>query len=479
MSSTLKNLGWKFLERIASQLVQLIVSIVLARILVPSDYGVVAMVIIFITLANVFVDGGFSSALIQKKNADSLDFSTVFYFSCFFASLLYVLLFLTAPLITKFYGEGYEVLTKVFRILGIQLIISSVNSVQQAYVQKKMMFKNFFWATSFGSWGSALIGLSMAYLGFGIWSLVGQQLTASIINTLTLYVVTRKLPILAFSFERLRELYKYGIKLLGVNIMIIGFEELRGLIIGKMYSSQDLAFFNRAKQFPSIVVSNVNSSIGSVLFPRMAKEQDDLEQVKNTTRMSIRFSSYVMFPIMMGLIVISEPFVRIVLTEKWVDCVPIMQWFCVMYLFMPIHTANMQAIKAIGKSDTLLVLEIIKKIIELVTLICVMWISVEAIIISMSVLATFFTVINAYPNSELLKYGYKEQVLDIYSPLLMSLVMVVCVLLFNSVFTLNDWELIIFDSVIGVVIYVTLSSLTKNIEYKYICSIFRNKFLNF
>lgn len=468
MASTLKNLGWKFMERMSAQLVQLVVSVVLARILSPSDYGAVAMVMIFIMLANVLIEGGFSSALIQKKDADDIDFSTVFYFSIAFSLLLYAVLYFSAPLISNFYGAEYQILTPILRVLGIQIIIFAVNSVQQAYVQRQMMFKNFFLATLVGTITSALVGLFMAYSGYGIWSIVGQQLTASVINTLTLYIVTRKLPILVFSLARLKGLFNYGVKLLGASLLVTGYQELRALIIGKLYTAQDLAFFDRGKQFPSLIVTNINSSIGAVLFPKMAKEQDSMEQIKNTTRISIRFSSYIMSPIMLGLVAISEPFIRIVLTEKWIGCVPMMQWFCIVFLFMPIHTANMQALKAIGRSDTYLKLELVKKTIELVSLFVVIWISVDAIVINMAILTTMFTAVNAYPNRKLLNYSYKEQLVDILPSITISMIMLIVILSFNQLVILNDWVIILVDIFIGLILYIGLSVLTKNKEYKYI-----------
>lgn len=471
MSSTFKNLGWKFMERVSAQLVQLVVSIVLARILAPSDYGAVAMVTIFIILANVLIEGGFSSALIQKKDADDIDFSTVLYFSILFSLLLYVVLYFSAPYISMFYGEEYQVLTPVLRILGLQVIVYAVNSVQQAYVQKKMLFKNFFLATLVGTIASGVVGLLMAYSGYGLWSIVGQQLTSNILNTLTLYAITRRLPVLAFSIERLKGLFGFGIKLLGANVLITGYQELRALIIGKIYTAQDLAFFDRGKQFPSLVVTNINSSIGAVLFPKMALEQDNIGKVKNSTRISIRFSAYVMSPLMLGLAAISEPFIRLVLTEKWIQSAPFMQLFCIVFLFMPIHTANMQSLKAVGRSGTILKLEIIKKIIELISLFAVVWISVEAIVINMAVLTTLFTFINAYPNRRYLNYSFKEQAKDILPAIVMSIIMFVIISIFNHYVRMNDIYVILADIAIGSTFYIGLSIMTKNKELAYFVKI--------
>ena len=475
MASTLKNLAWKFTERVSAQLVQLVVSIILARILSPSDYGAVAMVTVFIMFSNVIIEGGFSSALIQKKNADDLDFSTVLYFSIGFAIFLYAVLFISAPYISAFYGEEYQILTPVLRVLGIQVLIYAVNSVQYAYVQKMMMFKNFFWATLVGTVTSAVVGLVLAYSGYGVWAIVWQQLTANVINTLTLFAVTRKLPIMAFSLNRLKGLFNYGIKLFGAHLLITVYQDIRSLIIGKLYSAQDLAFFDRAKHFPSLIVMNINSSIGAVLFPKMSKEQDDIEQVKNSTRKSIRFSSYVMSPLMFGLAAIAEPFIRLVLTEKWIESAPLMQWFCIVFLFMPIHTANMQAIKAIGKSGTVFNLELIKKVLELVTLIAVMRLGVDAIVINMAIMTTLFTVINAYPNTKYLGYKYTEQISDIIPSILMSILMFVIITGINAITEFNDLVTIIIDMLAGTITYVAISIIIKNREFRFITNLIRKR----
>lgn len=474
----LNNLFWKFSERTAAQLVSLVVSIVLARLLMPSDYGAIAMVTVFITLAQVLVDGGFSGALIQKKNADKLDFSTVLFFVLTVSLLLYVVIWFAAPYISRFYGKGYEILTPVFRVLGVQIIIYGVNSVQQAYVSREMMFRKFFFSTLVGTVISAVVGLSMAYAGYGIWALVAQQLTMSLVNTLTLFMITRKLPALAFSWERLKALLSYGIKLFGANVLISFYQELRALIIGKLYSAADLAFFDKGKVFPNMLVMNINSSIGAVLFPKISQQQDDLAKVKQTTRNSIRFSSYILSPMMLGLAAIAEPFVRLLLTEKWLPCVPLLQVFCITYLFMPIHTANMQAIKAIGKSGIILTLEIIKKSVELITLLLVMHMGVMAIAVNMAILNFLFTFVNAYPNVKYLGYSFKEQISDVFANFFIAGLMAIIVYLATKL-PLSDVIVLLIAIGAGVLIYAGMSIITKNSEFYYALHLVRNKLYAF
>lgn len=466
-NSLLQNLTWKFAERITAQLVTLVVSVLLARLLDPSDYGIISIVTIFITLANVLVSDGFGSALVQKQDADALDFSSVLYFNIGFSIVLYLILFICAPWLAAFYGEGYEILTPVLRVLGLRIILTGVNSVQHAYVSRKMIFRKFFWATLFGTIASAVVGVAMAFHGLGVWSLVAQYLTNTTVDTIFLAVMLKKKPLLKFSFTRLRGLLAYGIKILSANLLITGYQELRALVIGKVYSSADLAFYDKGKQFPNLVVTNVNTSIGAVLFPKMSMEQNDPDKIRESTRTAIRFSSYLMCPLMLGLAAVAEPFVELILTEKWLPCVPLLRLFCVIYLFQPIHTANMQAIKAIGRSDVYLKLEIFKKGIELAVLLCVMWISVDAIVISMAALTTLFTFVNAYPNQRLLNYRFAQQLWDIAPAIVMSVLMAVCVY-FLRYLPLGTFALLVVQIAAGTIIYIALSIITKNEQFRYL-----------
>lgn len=471
MASTLNSLFWKFSERGSVQIVSLIINIILARILTPEDYGIVAMVAIFISLSYVIVDGGFNSALIQKKNADILDFSSVFYFTLIFSIILYIVLFLSAPCISNFYNDKYPQLTDVLRVLGLQVVIYGINSIQVAYVSRKMMFKNLFLASLIGTVLSAIIGIIMAYTGFGIWAIVTQQLINTSITTLVLYVVTRKLPSLCFSYNRLKSLLNYGVKLFASSLIINLFQELRAIIIGKIYSAQDLALYDRGRQFPALLVNNVNNSIGAVLFPVISRSQDNMEDVKNFTRKSIRFSSFVLSPLMFILAVSSEPIIRLVLTEKWIGCVPLMQWFCLVYLFQPIHTANLQALKAIGRSDTCLKLEIVKKLLELITLLLVMNISVKAIVINMALLTTLFTIINAFPNRKILDYTYSQQSKDILPSIGISLVSCLPIVAFNSFIRMSDILQLIVCIPVFMMVYISLSKIFNSTELEYICKL--------
>ena len=422
---TISGLFWRFAERCGAEGVTFIVSIVLARLLDPSDYGLIAMVTVFIAISKVFVDSGMGNALIQKKDADELDFSSVFYFNIVICLGIYALLFVFSPVIAMFYRKTE--LTALIRVLGITIIISSVKNVQQAYVSRHMLFKNFFFATLGGTLGAAALGILMAFMGFGVWALVAQQIFNTFVDTVILWIMVKWRPIKAFSLKRLKGLFSYGWKLLVSSLINTVYDNLRQLIIGKMYSSVELAYYNKGRSFPSTIVTNINSSIDSVLLPAMSKEQSDVQRVKTMTRRSIRVSSYVMWPMMIGLAVVAEPVISLLLTDKWLDSVPFLRIFCIIFAFQPIQTANLNAIKAMGRSDLFLKLEIIKKTIGLIILLIAMRFGVFAIAASLLVYNVIAQILNSSPNWKLLGYTYFEQLKDIFTYIILSCLMAVII----------------------------------------------------
>ena len=340
------NVIWRFAERCGAQVVSFIVSIVLARILAPEAYGTIALITVFTNILQVFVDSGLGNALIQKKDANDLDFSTVFYANITVCLVLYVSVFLCAPAIASFYNDNS--LVAVIRVLSLTIVISGVKNVQQAYVSKKLIFKKFFFATLAGTVGAAIVGIVMAQKGFGVWALVAQQLFNLTVDTIVLWITVKWRPKLMFSFKRLKELFSYGWKLLVSSLLDTTYENVRQLVIGKIYSSADLAFYNKGKQFPNLIVTNINTSIDSVLLPTMSNEQENKSRVRDMTRRAIKTSIFIMAPLMMGLAFTSKNIVTLLLTEKWLECVPYLCVFCITFMFYPIHTANLNAIKAMG-----------------------------------------------------------------------------------------------------------------------------------
>ncbi len=470
----ISGLTWKFGERIAAQLVTFVVSIVLARLLDPEHYGAIAIINIFIALANVFVVSGFGNSLIQKKDSDDTDFSSVFYFNIIMSIVMYAVVFFAAPFIADFYKM--PILKPTIRVMGVRLIVAGVNSVQHAYVSKHMMFKRFFWSTLGGTLLSALVGIVMAYKGFGVWALVAQYMTNTITDTLVLWFTVKWRPKLLFSLKRLKRLFSYGWKILCSALLDTGYAELRSLVIGKMYTAKDLAFYTKGNSFPRLIVTNVNSSIQSVLFPAMAQEQDKKIRLKNMVRRSIRTSSYIMLPLMTGMALVAEPFVKLLLTEKWLPCVPFLQIACFNFAMMPIQTANLQAIKAMGRSDIFLKLEIIKKVMGLSVLMISMQYGVLAIAMSTIFTTIMSSVINSYPNKKLIGYSYLEQIKDLLSgfvPLVLMTVTVVCV----GFIKIGTLPLLCMQIILGGAVYILVSYLTQNENFLYIWGMIKGKFV--
>lgn len=466
----LSNFLWRFAERCGAQGVSFIVSVVLARLLAPEVYGTIALVTVFTAILNVFVDSGLGSALVQKKDADDLDFSSVFYFNVAVCCLLYLGMFLAAPFIAEFYNRLE--LTQVIRVLSLTLVISGVKNVQQAYVSRTMQFKRFFFATLGGTVGAAVIGIAMAYCGFGVWALVIQQIFNATVDTVVLWITVKWRPKRMFSWERLKGLFSYGWKLLVSALLETVYGNLRQLIIGKMYSSADLAQYNRGRQFPDVIVANINSSIDSVLLPTMARVQEDAAQVKGMTRRAMKTSTYIMAPLMMGLAFCAQPVVRLVLTEKWLPCVPFMQIFCITYMFYPVHTANLNAIKAMGRSDLFLKLEIVKKVVGLVLLLSTMWFGVMAMAYSLLVSTLTGMIINSWPNKRLLRYSYFEQMKDILPGILLAVLMGCCVYPIQWL-GLPDIVTLLLQVPLGALIYIGASAVLHLESYEYLMDMVR------
>jgi teichuronic acid exporter len=467
------NLFWKLMERGGTQGIQFIVQIILARLLLPEDYGIIALVAIFTSIAGVFVQSGLNTALIQKKDADEADFSSVFYLSLVIACFIYIVLFFTAPFIAAFYL--IPEITPVIRVLSIILFFGAFNSIQNAVIARRLQFKKLFFSSTGAILISGTVGIYMAYKGFGVWALVGQQISNQLLVTLILWFTVKWRPQLLFSLGRLKRLFYFGWKLLVSALIDTIYNDLRSLIIGKMYNPAMLGFFNRGQQFPSLIVSNINGSIQSVMLPVLASQQDNRPRVKDMMRRAIVTSSFIIFPMMVGLAVTAEPLVKLLLTNKWLPCVPFLQIFCAVYALWPIHTANLQAINALGRSDIFLKLEIIKKIIGLTILAVTVFYGVYAIALGQVLSGITSTFINAYPNKKLLNYSYIEQWNDIMPSLLLSLVMGVVVysiklLGFSALITL------IVQVCGGVILYVGLAWIFKLECFRYLVTTARGLF---
>ena len=469
-NSVVINFIWRFAERCGAQLVTFIVSIVLARILSPEDYGQIALITVFTTIMQVFVDSGLGLALIQKKDADDLDFSSVFYFNFAVCLVLYAVMFVAAPFIASFYKD--TTLTPIIRVISLTIVISGVKGIQQSYVSRNMLFKRFFFSTLGGTIFSAFLGIGLAYAGFGVWAIVAQQLSNTTIDTLILWLIVKWRPKKMFSWKRLKSLLSFGWKMLVSSLLDTVYNNIRSLIIGRMYSSSDLAYYNQGNQFPHTIVDNIDSSIDSVLLPSMSSAQDDSVRVKVMARRSIKISTYIMAPMMMGLAFCAVPIVKLVLTDKWLPCVPFLRIFCITYMFYPIHTANLNAIKAMGRSDYFLKLEIAKKIVGLGLLFSTMWFGVLVMAYSSLVNSVLSQIINSWPNRKLLNYGYLEQLKDILPGIALAVFMGFCVSLIGLLHLSNGITLLI-QIPFGAAVYIGMSAILHLESYEYLLDMVR------
>jgi teichuronic acid exporter len=470
-SIVIASLFWKMMERCGTQGIQFIVQIILARLLLPEDFGIIAIVTVFISLANVFVQSGFNTALIQKKNADEIDFSSVLYLSLSLAAVLYLLIFGASNYLAEFFQEPQ--ITLVLKVLSITLFIGAFNSIQNAYVAKNMMFKKLFFSSLGSVIVSGTIGIFAAFLGLGVWALVIQQLIGQLMVTIILWFTVRWRPHLLFSFKRVRVLFSFGWKLLVSNLIHILYMDIRTLVIGKIYDSSMLGFYNRGENFPKIIVNNIDGSIQSVMFPTFSAHQDNKQRLKDMIRRTIVTSSFLIFPAMIGLAVVAEPLVKILLTEKWLPAVPFLQIFCISYAILPVQTINLQAISAIGRSDITLKLQIIKKTFGLVVLVISIPFGVYAIAIGAVISAFFSMIVNIYPNKKLLAYSYYEQFKDVTPSLLLSLLMGAIVYTLNFM-NLEACQILGLQIVAGVVIYIGLAKLFNIESLIYLISTIKN-----
>lgn len=469
------NLIWRFLERSGAQLVALIVSVVLARILSPEDYGTIALITVFINILNVFVDSGLGSALIQKKDADNTDFSTVFYTNVIFCIALYILMFVISPFLAEFYSRPE--LVSIIRVLSITILVSGVKNIQQAYISRTLQFRKFFFSTLAGTIIAAVAGIWMAYHGFGVWALVAQQVTNLSIDTIILWITVKWRPEFVFSFKRLKSLFSYGWKLLVSALLDTFYTNLYNLVIGKKYSANDLAFYAKGELFPKAVVGNINNAIDSVLLPTMSSEQDNKERVKQMTRRAIKTSTFCIAPLMMGLAGCSQNVISILLTDKWLPAAPYLVIFCITYMFYPIHTANLNAIKAMGRSDLFLKLEVAKKIVGLAVLFSTMWFGVKVMAYSLLFVSVASQIINTWPNKKLLGYGYIEQLKDIFPGIIMAVVMGIIVSFGVYIPVVKGVQFVI-QVAVGIAVYILGSKLFRLDSFYYMENILVKKFLH-
>lgn len=455
-----RGLMWTFAERISAQLVSTLVTIILARLLEPSHYGIISIVTVFISLCNVFVASGFGSAVVQKKEASEKTFNTAFILSITIGIIMYSIIFTTSPLVAKFYNM--KQLTAIMRVMGIRIPLAALNSIQQAYIRREMKFKKFFLSTLIGTIISAFIGLWMAYAGLGVWALVVQYLTNTFIDSIVLLIVGGWRPRLQFSKQDAKYIFSFGWKVLVTDLIFTLENDIRSLIIGKQFGSSDLAYYDQGKKYPALLVSNINASIDKVMLPEYSRNQDDIKKLKQMLRKSIRMGVFILSPILIGFAVVSNNFVKLILTEKWMPCVQYIYIFCIVYITRPLESSCHQALLAIGKSDIVLRIMLTINIFSLITVIIavfifnsVFMIAVFSLFTSIVSLLCFMIMISRY-----IGYSLKEQLKDIVPTFIASIIMGICVICVNC-FNINIVSTLITQIIVGIIVYIIVSQLLK------------------
>ncbi len=471
-SSVFTGMIWKLAERIGAQAVTLLISIVLARLLTPDDYSIVGIVTVFFAFCNVFVVGGFNTALIQKKDADIKDYSSVMVISTLIAGVLYAALFFCAPWIAGLYEK--PLLIPVFRVMGLTLIIDAVKAVLYAYVSNQLQFKKFFFATLCGTLTSAVVGIAMAYAGMGPWALVAQKMVSSIADTIVLAFTSKLRLQLKVSMSRLKSLFSYGWKIFVSSIISTIYDQTNPLIVSLRFTGADLSFYTKGRSFPLALNTALDGALTSVLFPAMSKVQDDKEAVLNYTRRFMCTASYILFPVMMGFFAVSDSFVRVLLTEKWMGASIYIKIFCVTFMFNIIHNGNLQTIRAIGRSDIILKMEIIKKALYFIVIALTVIFAKNPVVLAAATIVNtgIATVVNTAPNRKLIGYKYRAQIMDILPNLIIAAIMGIGVSMLSNLPIPAFWVLVV-QCFAGVTLYLLLSILTHNQNFYYLLGAIR------
>ena len=457
--------GWKFIERLSVQGTNFLVTLLLARLLTPSDYGVVSIVTIFIALATTFVQGGLNTALIQRKEVSGDDYVTILAFSESVAALLYIVIFFSAPFIGRCYHA--QELSGFLRVTAIVLFPGAFNSVQVAYVTRDLRFRVLTVSSLVSALTAAVVSIGLALAGFGAWALVIQQLVNQTATCFVTYYIVRWIPAGKLSLRSLRRLLPFGAKVFASNFIVALFLDIRSLLIGQIYSSEALGFFNRGKQFPQAIMESVNGTIQTVLLPVYSKKQDSVNYVTEMVSKTVRMSSLLLFPMMVGLASVAEPLVSLLLTDKWLECVPYLQIFAIGYLFQAIQIAIIQAFKAIGDSGTPLKLEIIKKCVEVILLLATIKRGVLLFASSLLLCSVISHVLNSVSARRILHYSIKRQIADILPATVFSAVMTISVRVTIRVLK-SDFTRLIVGIGIGAVVYLLLCIVFRIPEIKLI-----------
>lgn len=471
-SKTVKGVVWSSIERFSTQGVQFLIMIIMARLLTPKDYGLIGMLAIFLAVAQSLIDSGFSQALIRKQDRTDVDNSTVFYFNIVVSSALYLILFIAAPFVADFYNQPE--LTSVMRVVCLGVILNSLAVVQRALLTVRIDFKTQAKASLSAAVISGCIGIVLAYCGFGVWSLVVQQLLNLSVNTLLLWIFSKWRPIAVFSWKSFHELFAFGSKLLASGLLDTLYRNIYPIVIGKLFSASSLGHYTRAQHFSEFPSSNVTGIIQRVTYPILCGIQDETERLEAVYRKFLKLSAFIIFPLMIGMSAVARPFIDIVLGTQWGFCGQLLQIICFAMMWYPIHAINLNLLQVKGRSDLFLRLEIIKKILGITVLCITAPFGLVVMCYGQIFNSIVALVINTYYTGKLINVGFIRQMKDLLPTLLLSLTMFGAILLVNGFIEANIYRLII-GVLVGIIVYASGSYIFKFKELQTLFSLIRRK----
>ncbi len=463
---TVSGMTWSFIDSISGQGIQFIVGIILARMLTPREFGLIGMITIFIAVSESFINSGFSSALIRKKDCTNIDFSTVFYFNLVVGILFFLILFFTAPFIANFFEEPQ--LKQIVQVLGIVLIIDSLTLIQRTILTKRIDFKLQARISVIASLGSGVIAIIMAYSGFGVWSLVAQRIAKESLNSIFLWLWNRWKPLLVFSKQSFKELFGFGSKLLASGLIDTIYQNIYYLIIGKYFSAQELGYYTRADSFNKLPSQNLNTIIGRVSYPVLASIQDDKPRLKNNYQKLIRSTMFITFILMLGMAAVSEPMIITLIGEKWRPSIIYLQMLCFVGMMYPLHALNLNMLQVSGRSDLFLRLEVIKKILAIPTIVIgVLW-GIKIMILGMMVNTLIAYYLNSYWSGRFIGYSFKQQVVDILPSFGLALTMAIFVYVLGLFLPFSYLWLLIIQIIAGAIFILLLCEITRFRDYIFV-----------
>ena len=463
-SQTLSGLAWQFMQKILAQTLSFVITVILTRLLTPEDYGVVALACMFNVLVGVFVSGSMDSALVQKKDADDLDYNTVFYSSLFMSFIIYGVIYFGAPYFAAFFHNSQ--ICPIMRVLALTMPVGALTIVQSAIVTRRMEFKKFFVVGITGQAVSAATGITMACKGYGPWSLVAQQMVSVITNSCVLVYLVRWKPKLTFSWSRFTEMFSFAWKKTAAGFIGTLCEQLKGYLIGFRYTSADLAYFNRGEGIPEMFKNNISGTINNVLFPALSKLQNDREAVKRGMRRAMMTSSYILTPIFFGLAAVADKVVPMLYSEIWSPAIPFMQIACLTAIVTVLNGANLQSILAIGMSGEVLKLEMYKKPVMVAMLFGGIGFGPIGISFSMLCYSVYVLYMNTRPNKKYLYYSLREQMKDVGAGILISSIMALFVYTLGYIIE-NDYIALGVQTIAGAAFYIGVSEVFKPEAYRY------------